>query len=156
MLETNDMNLLQNMMASFLDKVDERFEKSETFILAKMDKRFEESEATMSEKLAKMNERLDKSEASMLAKMDKRFEESEASMLAKMDEKLVKSEGLILDELERTRGILEKRIEKVQNNLDELNQYYRITKLEKDNTSILLKLIDDLSKRVEELEKRTA
>ena len=74
----------------------------------------------------------------------------------RMDAKLAKSENLILEEMERTRNILEKRIDKVQKNLDELNQYYRITKLENDNTSLLLKMIDELSRRVEELEKRTA
>lgn len=52
--------------------------------------------------------------------------------------------------------MLEKQIEKVQTNLDEINQYYRITKLENDNTSLVLKLIDELSKRIGELEKRTA
>lgn len=72
------------------------------------------------------------------------------------DTKLTKSENLILEEMERTRNILEKRIDKVQKNLDELNQYYRITKLENDNTVLLLKMTDELSKRVEELEKRTA
>ena len=73
-----------------------------------------------------------------------------------MDERLARSETFILDEIERTRDILEGKIEKVQKNLDELNQYYRITKLENDNTALLLKMIDELSRRVEELEKRTA
>lgn len=45
---------------------------------------------------------------------------------------------------------------KVQKNLEELNQYYRITKLENDNTAMLLKMTDDLSRRIGELEKRTA
>lgn len=46
--------------------------------------------------------------------------------------------------------------EKVRKNLEELNQHYRITKLENDNTAMLLKMIDDLSRRIGELEKRTA
>lgn len=41
-------------------------------------------------------------------------------------------------------------------NLDELNQYYKITKFENDNTLLVLKLIDELFRRIEELEKRTA
>lgn len=81
---------------------------------------------------------------------------TEESILEKVDKKIVKSESLVLDEIERTRSSLEKHIEKVEKNLDELNQYYQITKLESDNTALLLKLIDDLSKRVEKLEKRTA
>lgn len=73
----------------------------------------------------------------------------------RMDVKLTKSENLILEEMERTRNILENRIDTVYKNIDELAQYYRITKLENDNTTLLLKMIDELSKRVEELEKRT-
>ena len=86
--------------------------------------------------------------------MDERLAKSEESILDKVDERLARSETFILDEIERTRDILEGKIEKVQKNLDELNQYYRITKLENDNTALLLK--DELSRRVEELEKRTA
>jgi len=67
-----------------------------------------------------------------------------------------KTETLLLDELARTQSYLEKQIQQVQDNLDELKQYYRITKLENDNTTILLKMVDDLSKRVAELEKKTA
>lgn len=74
----------------------------------------------------------------------------------RMDIKLTESENLILQETERTRNILEKRIDQIQKNLDELNQYYRITKLENDNTALLLKMIEKLEKRVEDLEKKTA
>lgn len=74
----------------------------------------------------------------------------------RMDIKLTKSENLILQETERTRNILEKRIDQIQKNLNELNQYYRITKLENDNTALLLKMIEKLEKRVEDLEKKTA
>ena len=88
--------------------------------------------------------------------MDEKLAKSEERMMAKVDKKLTKSENLILDELERTRNILENRIEKVEKNLDELNQYYRISKLENDNIALLLKMSDDLSRRIEKLENRTA
>ena len=73
-----------------------------------------------------------------------------------IDERLSKTENFMLDEIGRTQVYLENKINKVQKNLEELNQYYRITKLENDNTTLLLKMIDELSKRVEELEKKTA
>lgn len=66
------------------------------------------------------------------------------------------TDNLILKEIERVQNILQDKIDRVQKNMDELNQFYRINKLENDNTSILLKMIDDLSKRVAELEKRSA
>ena len=88
--------------------------------------------------------------------MKEEIAESERKMEVMMDTRLAESENLILEEMERTRNILEKHIDKVQKNLDELNQYYRITKLENDNTALLLKMIDELTRRVEELEKKTA
>ena len=73
-----------------------------------------------------------------------------------LDAKIAKSENLLLEEMERTRNILEKQIDKVRKNLEELSQYYKITKLENDNTALLLKMIDELSRRISELEKKTA
>lgn len=69
---------------------------------------------------------------------------------------LTKSENPILDGVRRTRKILEEKIEKVEKNLEELEQYYRITRLESDNTSLLLQLVTELQKRVTELEKKLA
>ena len=103
-----------------------------------------------------MDQKLSESENRMESVMGQKLSESEKRMESVMDQKLAKSENLILEEMERTRNILEKRIDTVQKNLDELNQYYRITKLENDNTALLLKMIDELSRRVEELEKKTA
>lgn len=94
--------------------------------------------------------------AAIRAIMKEEISESEKRMETLMDGKLSETENFVLEELERTRNILEKQIDLIQKNLDELNRYYRITKLENDNTTMLLRMIDDLSKRVDELEKRTA
>ena len=67
-----------------------------------------------------------------------------------MDTRFRESENMILEELDRVQINLEKRIDKVQKNLDELNQYYRITKLENDNTAILLKMIQDQDKTIQD------
>ena len=131
MLEQKELDVLKNMMESVL-------EKSEESILSKVD------------------ERLEKSEESILSKVDERLEKSEESILGKVDERLANSENLLLEEMERTRSILDTKIERVQKNLDELSQHYRITKLENDNMALLLKMIEGLTRRVEELERKTA
>ena len=82
--------------------------------------------------------------------------ESEKRMETVIDSRITESENLLLKEVDRVQINLESKISVVQRNLEELSQYYRITKLENDNTALLLKMIDELSKRVEELEKRTA
>lgn len=54
------------------------------------------------------------------------------------------------------RESLEEKIANVDKKVDNLETYYRITKLENDNTSILLKIVGDLQERVTVLEKKTA
>lgn len=73
-----------------------------------------------------------------------------------LDKRLGQSENLVLEEMERTRGILEERINQVKNNLEEIRQYYRIQKLESDNTALLLQMITELTKRVEDLERKSS
>ena len=63
---------------------------------------------------------------------------SESKVTTKIDE----TESLLLDEIGRTQSYLEKQISEVKKNIDELNQYYRITRLENDNTTLLLKMIE--------------
>lgn len=106
----------------------------------------------MKEEITESEKRTDARFEESEKRIDARFAESEKRMDARFEE----SENLILEELERTRSILEKEIAQVQKNLDEISQYYRITKLENDNTALLLKMIDELSRRIENLEKKTA
>ena len=73
-----------------------------------------------------------------------------------MREELTNSENLVLEELDRVQEGLTRKVEKVQKNLEDLQQYYRITKLENDNTSLLLQMIVNLRKDVEELKNKTA
>lgn len=50
----------------------------------------------------------------------KDFDVLKNMMESVLQENLTKSENLILDEMERTREILDRRIEKVQNNMEEI------------------------------------
>ncbi|WP_025655579.1 hypothetical protein [Faecalicatena contorta] len=85
------------------------------------------------------------------------LDQKDLEAIAKLiDARAEQTENLLLDEIGRTQTYLEKQITEVKKNMEELSQYYRITKLESDNTTLLLKMIDQLNRRVEELEKRTA
>ena len=90
------------------------------------------------------------------AMMQTVVERTETKLIKEMDKRFKVSENLILGELDRTRNILEDKIEAVRRNMDELSQYYRITKLESDNTSLLLQMITRLDKEIEELKQRIA
>ena len=73
--------------------------------------------------------------------------------MAKKDSQKLKYSRLAED----LRGmILEGKIQTVQNNLDDIREYYRISKLEQDNSALLLCIVSDLQKRVDLLEQKTA
>lgn len=88
------------------------------------------------------------------------MQESEERIMEKFDQKLQRAlretENGLLEEMDRMREILEEKISNVDKKVDNLETYYRITKLENDNTSILLKIVGDLQERVAVLEKKTA
>lgn len=88
--------------------------------------------------------------------MQEVMQESEQNIVQKIDEKITYSENLILKELDRVQEHLENDIEKVQKNLDELKQYYRIDKLESENTTLLLKMYNDMQKEIAEIKSRIA
>ena len=48
--------------------------------------------------------------------------------------------------------MLEEKIQKLQKNLDELNQYYRITGLENENGTLLLEIIKQLLDKIQKME----
>lgn len=64
--------------------------------------------------------------------------------------------NMILNELDNVQSKLTDKMNRLESNMDELKQYYRINKLENENTSLLLQMIKDLQKEVEELKKKIA
>ena len=142
MLDPKDFEALQKMMESV---VGARVTESET----RMDARIAESEARMDARIAE-------SEARMETMLDTRIAKSEARMESMLTVKIKEAENLLLEEIDRTQTKLENKINLLNENLDKLEQYYRISKLENDNTTVLLKLMEGLAKRVEDLEKKIA
>ena len=172
MLDPKDFEALQKMMESVVGarvtesetRMDARIAESE----ARMDARIAESEARMetmldariAESEARMETMLDariaESEARMETMLDTRIAKSEARMESMLTVKIKEAENLLLEEIDRTQTKLENKINLLNENLDKLEQYYRISKLENDNTTVLLKLMEGLAKRVEDLEKKIA
>lgn len=64
--------------------------------------------------------------------------------------------NMILNELDKVQLKITDKMNRLESNMDELKQYYRINKLENENTSLLLQMIKDLQKEVEELKKKIA
>lgn len=112
--------------------------------------------ARVTESETRMDARIAESEARMETMLDTRIAQSEAKMESMLTVKIKEAENLLLEEIDRTQTKLENKINLLNENLDKLEQYYRISKLENDNTTVLLKLMEGLAKRVEDLEKKIA
>ncbi len=80
----------------------------------------------------------------------------ETSVKSIVDKRVTESEGLLLNEIGRTQNILEKRIGKVEQDVEELKTYYKITRLEQDNSNLIMQLVVELRKDVDELKNKTA
>lgn len=169
MLEQRDLNALKDMMEAivkkseaslaetFTEKMDAAIRRSEDSLTERMDAAIRRSEDLLTER---MDVAIKKSESTVLSKVEKMIKKSEISicnkMDRKMDKKIVKSEGFLLDEIERVRNILEKEMKEMRKDIDEMKQIYRFVKVETENTTMILKMYNNLEKRVERLEEVTA
>ena len=146
MLDQKDLELLQNLMQEVVKE-------SEQNILNSVDKKIAASEQNV---ISTVDKKIAASERNVISSVDNKIAASERNVISVMDEKLSRSENMILNELDRVQAHLEGDLEKVQKNLEELKQFYKIDKLETDNTSLLLKMYNDMQKEIAEIKTKIA
>ena len=150
MLEQKDIEILKTMITEIVGQ-------SENNMSQKMDERISKSEQNMS---LIMDERISRSEQNMSLIMNERMNERSLqlreSILQEVDKRISHSENLILNELDRVQEHTKTDFQKLQKSINEIQQYYRIAKLENDNTSLLLKMYSDMQKDIAELKSQTA
>ena len=114
-----------------------------------------------------MKEEITASEMRMEDRMDARCEEQEKRMEMRfaeerewlekhLDKRFAASENLILGELDRIHIKLQDQLDDMKQRLDEMTEYYRIKKLDDINGALLLQMIQEVERRVEALEKKSA
>ena len=108
------------------------------------------------QKMEELKTDITKSEERTKEYVNSRMGESEKVILSEVDSRIGKSENLVLSEVDRVQEIFENQFAQVKKNMEELRQYYKITQLESDNTAILLRMLDDVQKRLVEVERKTA
>lgn len=93
-------------------------------------------------------------------KLDTRLTETQEHIMTEVDRildtRFAESENLVLGELGRVQDKLSERLDTMKRRLDEMTEYYRIKKLDDINGAMLLKMIQEVEKRVEALEAKTA
>lgn len=69
------------------------------------------------------------------------------------EKKLQLSEDITLQNVDETGKILEQKIQNVQKNFEELNQYYKMAELENINGKLLMEIIDQIQEMIQQLKK---
>lgn len=126
MLDSQDIELLQTLIVAPLNKRIDRLEE-----------RFDQ----IDERFAQQDKRWEKILDERFAQQDKRWEKI-------LDERIYRSECMLLEEMDRLETRLTKRLDKMQVNLDALNQVYRIDLIERGNYRLLEERVTSLEKRV--------
>ena len=102
-----DNESLQTLKCLMNEVLDDKFSSFKTELIGTMDEKLEHLEGRMDQKLESLESR-----------MDQKLESLENRMIDTMDAKIRDSENLLLEEMERTRTILEDKIDKIQQNVD--------------------------------------
>ena len=157
MLEQKDLKAIEMLLKSNNEQmktfIEEKIGQSEERMKAHVEEKIGQSEERMK---VHVEEKIDQSEERMKAHVEEKIGQSEERMKVHIGEKVVLSERFLLEEMERMHSSVDAKIDFLQRNISELTQYYKITKLESDNTALLLQMITKLQGEVEELKKKIA
>ena len=137
MLDQSDLKILGEMFLA-----------SEERMMKRMDEKIDELDARLGARIDEIDERL-----------SGRIDELDTWLGARIDSlevQMKKSENLFMTELGRTCDYLERKIDAVQKDVNELKEYYRIQRLEDSNTATLLRLYTGLRAEVDELKVKIA
>ena len=153
MLDRQDLEMIRLVMKEEItasemrmeNRMDARFEEQEK----RIDARFEEQEKRNDARFAEQDECFGK-------RMEMRFAQEREWLEKHLDKRFAASENLILGELDRIHIKLQDRLDDMKQRLDEMTEYYRIKKLDDINGALLLQMIQEVERRVEALEKKSA
>lgn len=137
MLDQSDLKILGEMFLA-----------SEERMMKRMDEKIDELDARLSARIDEIDERL----SGRIDELDTRL----SGRIDSLEVQMKKSENLFMTELGRTCDYLERKIDAVQKDVNELKEYYRIQRLEDSNTATLLRLYTGLRAEVDELKVKIA
>ena len=117
-----------------------------------------------------MDARIGKTEEKMIKEVNNRITEVESNLTNRIDEveskltsridaveqKVSELEDFLVKQLVRTEDILTCKIEKLANKLAEIDQYYRVEKLENGNMGMVLQILEAYHVRLKNLEMKIA
>ena len=137
MLDQSDLKILGEMFLA-----------SEERMMKRMDEKIDELDARLGARIDEIDERL----SGRIDELDTRL----SARIDSLEVQMKKSENLFMTELGRTCDYLERKIDAVQKDVNELKEYYRIQRLEDSNTATLLRLYTGWRAEVDELKVKIA
>ena len=96
---------------------------------------------------------LHKETASLRVEFQQNLEKTEKNILEFLRKEIRASENSTLEEVDRLQEIMERRIGEVNEKIENVERYYRISRLENDNTTLVLQIVEDYGRRLEKLER---
>lgn len=178
MLDNHDLKLLKNLFAESEERLEKRFDEKLSSLDARFNEKLNSLEARFNEKLNSLDARFDEKLGSLDARFNEKFNSLETqfneklgSLETRFDQKLAdmqvslkqciedrasQTENTLLDEMDRYDRKYEQRFHKLENDVEILNSFYRISRNENQNFQILLKITDDLNRRLTIVEQQIA
>jgi len=86
----------------------------------------------------------------------KLFQDNNKRLKKDMRKSIVESEKMLLGEMDRMKGFIDARFEKLEDAVQELTCQYKSNQLESENLSLLLQSIVNMQKEIEEIKERIA
>lgn len=110
---------------------------------------FREETASLREEMTGLH----KETASLRVEFQQNLEKTEKNILEVLRKEIRASGNSTLEEVDRLQEIMERRIGEVNEKIENVERYYRISRLENDNTTLVLQIVEDYGRRLEKLER---
>lgn len=140
MLDKNDLQAIGGLILASERRTGERIGALEGR-LQKLEERFTQQEVWIEERFKQQD-----------AKIEERFKQQDA----KLEKRVVASESMLLEEMERMDRRNERRFSKLEQDIEELKDIYRMTKNENDTIQMILHIQEDMEKRLTAIEQKIA
>ena len=98
-----------------------------------------------------LDEKLD---AKLNPKFEKFGKELEERIDKKIEARAIKTESMLLDEIDRMKKHLDTKIDRLDKNVEEMKQYYRIERIDNQTITVMMRSIEELRQDVDELKER--
>ena len=138
MLEPQDLQAIAKLIAESEERTTQKIIESEERTTQKII----ESEERTTQKIIESEERT-----------AQKIIESEKRTMKRVDRKIKETEKFLLDEIDRFHRNLSEKISMVDTKVDNIEQYYKIRKMEDSTTSLLFEITEEHDKRISALEK---